>query len=168
MEKARAPHLPYFPALDGLRGLAVAGVLLFHAGFSWMVGGYLGVSTFFTLSGFLITSLLLPSERPPAGSSLQGVLGPALPPPHARRARRLVLALLFGVFIADAVQRQNLAGDVIASLAYVANWRFIFSGQSYADLFAAGVAGPALLEPRDRGAVLFPLSAADLRARRSR
>ena len=40
-------------------GLAVAGVLLFHAGATWAGGGFLGVSIFFTLSGFLITSLLL-------------------------------------------------------------------------------------------------------------
>jgi peptidoglycan/LPS O-acetylase OafA/YrhL len=137
-DKPSAPHLPYFPALDGIRGLAVAGVLLFHAGFGWMVGGYLGVSTFFTLSGFLITSLLLAERAANGGVSLKAF--------WVRRFRRLmpaamaclVLALLFGVFIADAIQRRNLAGDVIASLAYVANWRFIFSGQSYADLFAAG------------------------------
>ena len=135
---SRGPSLPYFPALDGVRGLAVAGVLLFHAGFDWMVGGYLGVSTFFTLSGFLITSLLL-AERAAHGEVKLKAF-------WVRRFRRLmpaalaclVLALVFGVFVADAIQRENLAGDVIASLAYVANWRFIFSGQSYADLFAAG------------------------------
>ena len=43
--------LAYEPALDGLRGLAVAGVLLFHGELGWAEGGYLGVSTFFTLSG---------------------------------------------------------------------------------------------------------------------
>ena len=51
--------IPYQPALDGVRALAVIVVLLFHGGVSWMTGGYLGVSVFFTLSGFLITSLLL-------------------------------------------------------------------------------------------------------------
>ena len=50
---------PRDPALDGIRGLAVAAVVAFHGGFGWAKGGYLGVSTFFTLSGFLITSLLL-------------------------------------------------------------------------------------------------------------
>ena len=45
------------PALDGVRAIAVALVLLFHQG--WMSGGYVGVSVFFTLSGYLITSLAL-------------------------------------------------------------------------------------------------------------
>lgn len=49
----------YQPALDGVRAVSVIAVLLFHAGLSWMTGGYLGVSVFFTLSGFLITRLLL-------------------------------------------------------------------------------------------------------------
>ena len=42
-------------ALDGLRGVAMVAVLLFHGGMGWARGGFLGVSTFFTLSGFLIT-----------------------------------------------------------------------------------------------------------------
>ena len=44
------------PSLDGIRAVAVVMVLLFHAQVSWMPGGYVGVSVFFTLSGFLITS----------------------------------------------------------------------------------------------------------------
>jgi peptidoglycan/LPS O-acetylase OafA/YrhL len=51
--------LGYQPALDGLRAVAVSAVLLFHLGVPWMPGGYLGVSVFFTLSGFLITTILL-------------------------------------------------------------------------------------------------------------
>ncbi|MEZ5142015.1 MAG: acyltransferase family protein [Acidimicrobiales bacterium] len=130
-------YLPYFPGLDGVRGLAVIGVLVFHAGFGWAVGGYLGVSTFFTLSGFLITSLLF-AERAATGSvDLKAF--------WVRRFRRLMpaamaalaLATLYGLIAADAIQKRNLAGDVISSLAYVANWRFVLSGQSYAQLFAA-------------------------------
>jgi peptidoglycan/LPS O-acetylase OafA/YrhL len=129
--------LPHLPALDGLRGLAVGAVLLFHAGFSWMAGGYLGVSTFFTLSGFLITALLLTERKRTGGIDLRSF--------WTRRFRRLMpaalaalaLATLFGITAADAVQRRNLAGDVTASLLDLANWRFIVSGQAYADLFGA-------------------------------
>jgi peptidoglycan/LPS O-acetylase OafA/YrhL len=133
----RRPTLTYQPGLDGLRGLAVAGVLLFHGGFSWAVGGYLGVSTFFTLSGFLITSLLL-REREATGSiSLKAFWG--------RRFRRLMPAslvalagiVLYGLLVADQAQLNDLRGDVLAALAYVANWRFIFQDQSYADLFTS-------------------------------
>ncbi|MFZ1489002.1 MAG: acyltransferase, partial [Ilumatobacteraceae bacterium] len=49
----------YHPGLDGIRALAVGLVLVFHSGLGWVDGGFLGVSVFFTLSGFLITSLLL-------------------------------------------------------------------------------------------------------------
>ena len=45
-------------------------VLLFHAGFTWTVGGYLGVSVFFTLSGFLITRLLLAEHARTVASRL--------------------------------------------------------------------------------------------------
>ena len=54
-----APRIRYQPALDGVRALAVVAVLLFHAGVPGFDGGYLGVSVFFTLSGYLITSLLI-------------------------------------------------------------------------------------------------------------
>ena len=53
------PTIAYQPALDGVRAFAVIAVLLFHAGIPGFDGGYLGVSVFFTLSGFLITSLLV-------------------------------------------------------------------------------------------------------------
>jgi len=131
-------YLPYFPALDGIRAVAVVAVLLFHGGFSWAVGGYLGVSTFFTLSGFLITSLLL-AERSATGSI-------ALRAFWLRRFRRLLpaslvalaLVLAFGVFAASDLQRTNLQGDVTAALAYVANWRFVLAGQGYNAIFSGG------------------------------
>ena len=77
--------IPYQPALDGVRALAVVAVLLFHGGVSWMTGGYLGVSVFFTLSGFLITSLLLRERSGSGRISLSGF--------WARRARRLLPAV---------------------------------------------------------------------------
>jgi peptidoglycan/LPS O-acetylase OafA/YrhL len=127
--------LTYQPALDGLRAVAVTAVLLFHAGFGWAEGGWLGVSTFFTLSGFLITTILLRGHQqdPPVPLRLF----------WARRARRLLPAawltlagvLVYGATVADATQLARLRGDVVAALAYVANWRFVFSGESYAELF---------------------------------
>ena len=63
---ARVPHQP---ALDGLRGLAVIGVLLFHG--ERLTGGYLGVDAFFVLSGFLITSLLLAEHSGSGANSLR-------------------------------------------------------------------------------------------------
>jgi peptidoglycan/LPS O-acetylase OafA/YrhL len=81
------PQREYQPALDGLRGVAVTLVLLFHGGFSWMTGGYVGVSVFFTLSGFLITGLLLAEHDVSGRLSLRSF--------YARRVRRLLPASLF-------------------------------------------------------------------------
>jgi peptidoglycan/LPS O-acetylase OafA/YrhL len=52
-------RLSYLPGLDGIRAVAVIAVLVYHANLPWALGGFLGVETFFVLSGFLITSLLL-------------------------------------------------------------------------------------------------------------
>src|SRR4051794_25440103 len=90
----RAPRLQYEPGLDGLRAAAVVAVLLYHGAATdqlgvlerWTRGGYLGVSAFFTLSGFLITSLLL-AER-------QAVRRISFTNFWSRRARRLLPASL--------------------------------------------------------------------------
>jgi len=132
------PRLPQLPALDGVRGVAVAAVVLFHCGFEVMVGGFLGVSTFFTLSGFLITSLLLNESRRTGTVAVRQF--------WSRRFRRLLpaslvtlalVATLFAWFVATVEQRASLGGDVVASLFDVANWHFILQGSTYADLFAA-------------------------------
>jgi peptidoglycan/LPS O-acetylase OafA/YrhL len=51
-----AGNLAYMPGLDGLRAIAVLAVVLYHAGFWWLPGGFLGVEVFFVISGYLITS----------------------------------------------------------------------------------------------------------------
>jgi peptidoglycan/LPS O-acetylase OafA/YrhL len=126
----------HLPALDGLRGLALLGVMLFHAG-GLLTGGYLGVDLFFVLSGFLITSLLL-AEHEATGRIALGAF-------WSRRARRLFPALLslmpaialYGRFLAPAAQLHALRADALATLAYVANWRAIVSHHSYWDLFTS-------------------------------
>jgi peptidoglycan/LPS O-acetylase OafA/YrhL/lysophospholipase L1-like esterase len=125
------------PALDGLRAAAVAAVLLYHADVAWARGGYLGVDAFFVLSGFLITSLLLVEWQTTGGIAL----------PHfwRRRARRLLPALflvlgavaVFAANWAPADVLERLRGDAFAAIGYVANWRFIASGQSYFAQFAS-------------------------------
>jgi peptidoglycan/LPS O-acetylase OafA/YrhL len=125
------------PALDGVRGMAVVAVLLFHGGFTWARGGWLGVSIFFTLSGFLITNLLV-SEWSATGTI-------SLPTFWSRRFRRLMPAALAGLAVialygwlfASPEQLRHLRGDLFAALGYVANWRFLLTDLSYADLFAA-------------------------------
>ena len=125
------------PALDGLRALAVAAVLLYHGDVSWARGGYLGVDAFFVLSGFLITNLLLAEWR--------GEGRIALPAFWVRRARRLLPALflvlaavaVYGAVIAAPVELEHLRNDGLTALGYVANWGQIFSHQSYFESFAA-------------------------------
>ena len=125
------------PALDGLRGVAVVAVLLYHGGASAAAGGFLGVDVFFALSGFLITSLLLAERASTGRIDLRAFWG--------RRARRLLPALLI-VLVVVAVYAAVLAGpdeldrirhDGVSTLLYVANWRMVFGGESYFESFAA-------------------------------
>ena len=122
-------RLPHNPALDGLRGLAVVGVLLFHAGH--LTGGYLGVDLFFVLSGYLITSLLILEWAASGSLSLTDF--------WVRRARRLLPALLAVILTVSVaarlfvppVARGQLRGEGVATLGYVANWYAIASGGGY-------------------------------------
>jgi peptidoglycan/LPS O-acetylase OafA/YrhL len=127
-------RFPYLPGIDALRALAVLAVFLYHAGVEWMPGGFLGVDVFFVISGYLITSLLLREFR--RGGHVR--LGRF----WLRRARRLLPAV--GVLIAVTMilaailqpdRIDELRGDAIASLAYVANWHFVFGDQSYFEGF---------------------------------
>ncbi len=175
-------RFPHFPALDGLRGLAVAAVLVFHGGFTWATGGYLGVSTFFTLSGFLITSLLL-AEQERDGNIALGAF-------WVRRFKRLMPAAVVAIglififwnlldkltageanFTGTGVL-DRLNGDLLAALVYVANWRFAFppEGAGYENLFdEGGDASPAAhfwsLSVEEQFYVFFPLIAMMLLSR---
>jgi peptidoglycan/LPS O-acetylase OafA/YrhL len=125
----------YVPALDGLRALAVIGVIAFHD--DRLPGGFLGVDLFFALSGFLITSLLLDEHAREGRIDLVGFWG--------RRLRRLmpaVVALLVVTVVvfrlaADAGEWIVARGDAPWAQFYVANWHLIASGAGYWDAFAA-------------------------------
>jgi peptidoglycan/LPS O-acetylase OafA/YrhL len=111
--------------------MAVLAVLLFHGDVSWARGGFLGVSLFFTLSGFLITSLLLTEHGANGTVRLKAF--------WVRRARRLLPASLAALVLATVTigivipvaQRSAAVTDVRAALLNVANWRFIFADQPY-------------------------------------
>jgi len=137
--------IAYQPALDGTRALAVTAVLLFHGGISWMGGGYLGVSVFFTLSGYLITSLLL-TEHDRKGRVDAAAF-------YTRRARRLLPASIVCLVAVSAMAGAgwfdgvaNLRRDVLGALFQVFNWVKLASGESYADLTTASA---GLKQPLD-------------------
>ncbi len=156
-------------ALDGLRGMALLGVLFFHANGA-LPGGYLGVDLFFVLSGFLITSLLLTEHRNTGHISLSAF--------WIRRAKRLFPALLslipavalYGRYFAKPDELSTIRGDALATLAYVANWRTIFEHKSYWQLFSA----PSPLEHtwslsiEEQFYVVWPLLVTFILRRRSR
>ncbi|MCU1371180.1 MAG: putative acyltransferase [Ilumatobacteraceae bacterium] len=165
-QPAAPVRIPHAPGLDGLRGAAVAAVVVFHAGPpTWMPGGFLGVSLFFTLSGYLITTLVMAEVERDRSMGLAGF--------WSRRVRRLIPALLL-VTIAVAVLARlvplgrGIRGDIIGALTYTTNWLEIARGQAYGDLF--GAPSPLVhlwsLAIEEQFYVILPL-AAWLLARRS-
>jgi peptidoglycan/LPS O-acetylase OafA/YrhL len=126
----------HVPGLDGLRGIALLGVLLFHASGA-LPGGCLGVDLFFVLSGYLITSLLLAEHAQTGRIALSAF--------WVRRARRLFPALLslmpaiavYGRYFARPDELKSLRAQALATLGYVANWQTIFEHKSYWQLFSS-------------------------------
>jgi len=130
----RPRSFEYVPALDGVRGLAVAAVLIFHGGH--LGGGFLSVDLFFALSGFLITSLLLVEVSRRGRVDLAQF--------WLRRAKRLLPALfamilgiaVFAWLFADPSSLGRIRGDAISTLFYYTNWHAILSGRGYWELFS--------------------------------
>ena len=125
----------YLPALDGLRALAVILVVLYHLHVPGFSSGLLGVGVFFTLSGFLITSLLLATRERTGGFALGRF--------WLTRARRLLPALLLVLatsIAATAAVMPNKLNEYwwqgVSALAYVNNWHNIASADDYFDRFA--------------------------------
>jgi peptidoglycan/LPS O-acetylase OafA/YrhL len=129
----------YMPGLDGLRAIAVLAVVVFHLGFDWAPGGLLGVGIFFTLSGYLITDILL------AQLSAHGAI--RLGRFWLARARRLLPALFLMLAIVVAwvtlfgpAQPDQFRKAVVSAVFYVNNWQQIFADVSYFARF--GPEGP--------------------------
>ena len=126
----------YIPALDGLRALAVLGVIAYHMGMAWAPGGLLGVTVFFVLSGYLITSLLL-IEWDNTGTI-------NLPQFWLRRIKRLFPAIAFVIICVAALTTifdhsllTKLREDMWAALCWVTNWWYILRDVSYFDALGA-------------------------------
>jgi len=118
------------PGLDGLRGIAVLAVIIYHADVSLLVGGFLGVDVFFVLSGFLITTLLI-DELTQTNTVDRARF-------YMRRIRRLFPALFLvlffsvlvsGLFVLDAAY--HVRRDLPWAITFVLNWSYLFFEQSY-------------------------------------
>ncbi len=99
--------IQYIPAIDGLRAIAVIAVILYHLGFDWIPGGFLGVDLFFVISGYVITRLLLDSIEMSGGLDLRAF--------YLARIRRLFPALLF-MLVSTALALAIWAPDTIKRL----------------------------------------------------
>ncbi|HZE30754.1 MAG TPA: acyltransferase, partial [Actinoallomurus sp.] len=117
-------------AVDGLRAVAVAGVIAYHFGLG-VPGGFLGVDLFFVISGYVITRLLLTEWHRTGSIACARFWG--------RRARRLLPAVLALLVVVQVwlhlgglpELRSTTDAQTVMALAYVSNWYAIFAGVSY-------------------------------------
>ena len=121
-------HLGYRPVLDGLRGLAILAVMVYHSNLRAILsGGFLGVDLFFVLSGFLVTVMLLHDHQRSGAIHLQRF--------YLRRILRLLPALVvmlaaccaFAAFRMKPDQAQGVYQAVILTACFGANWDWFWS-----------------------------------------
>ncbi|HVY06735.1 MAG TPA: acyltransferase family protein [Burkholderiales bacterium] len=113
----------YRREIDGLRAVAVLPVILFHGGFGWFSGGYVGVDVFFVISGYLITSIIL-AEKKAETFTLAGF--------YERRARRILPPLFLVLTVSTAFawffllpnQIKELSRSLIAISIFASNILF--------------------------------------------
>lgn len=134
MTKPFKKNSRYMVGLDSLRGLAILGVILYHINFNWMPGGFLGVTVFFVLSGYLITDILAIEWKRNKRIDLKKF--------WLSRARRLLPGMLVMLVITLAwitvfhsSLLEKMRGDSLAALFYVSNWWYIYHKLSYFDNF---------------------------------
>ncbi len=138
---ATARGIRYIPAIDGLRAVAVVAVMMYHLGFSWIPGGFLGVDLFFVISGYVITRLLLDSIARSGGLDLRAF--------YKARIRRLFPPLVFMIFVtiiyigiwAPETMRRFITDSPFA-LSGAMNWWLVFRHTDYFD----SIARPPLLQ----------------------
>ncbi|HGZ5793497.1 TPA: acyltransferase family protein [Staphylococcus aureus] len=125
----------YMPGLDGLRAIAVLGIIIYHLNKQWLTGGFLGVDTFFVISGYLITSLLLKEYDDTGIIKLKSF--------WIRRLKRLlpaVIVLLMVVGTATLLLKSDniirVKHDIIAAIFYVSNWWYIAKDVNYFEQFS--------------------------------
>ena len=132
---APARPRPRIAALDGLRGLALLGMLAWHAHVDWVKGGFARMTIFFVLSGYLAAASWLSLRRREVDRPYRTF--------WRRRVRRLVPLTVVGVALGVAVTAwfgtdgavRNLRGDATSVVIGASNWRFLLNGQSYGELF---------------------------------
>lgn len=125
------PREGFRPDIEGLRGIAVLLVILFHGGLVAMPGGFIGVDVFFVISGFLITGLLIRERERTSGIRLRAF--------YARRVRRLLPAgmvvltatLLASFAILAPLDRPGAALDAAATALSIGNIRFALAAGDY-------------------------------------
>ncbi|HEC2149084.1 TPA: acetyltransferase [Staphylococcus delphini] len=135
-QRDRKPISPrYMPGLDGIRAVAVIAIIIYHLNPQWLWGGFLGVDTFFVISGYLITSLLLTEYHNTGKIELTSF--------WLRRVKRLIPAVLFlvmGVLVLTLIfmptEIQKVRADSIAAIFYVSNWWYIMQNVDYFEQFA--------------------------------
>ncbi|ERH34800.1 hypothetical protein SEQU_08545 [Staphylococcus equorum UMC-CNS-924] len=114
-------HTRYMPGLDGLRAISVIGIIIYHLNKQWLSGGFIGVDTFFVISGYLITSLLLKEYEETGIINLKQF--------WLRRVKRLIPAvfvLVLVVTLATLIFKPehivSIKHDAFAAFLYVSNW----------------------------------------------
>jgi len=128
------PTLGHIRGLDGIRALSVLAIIAFHTGLNSVPGGFYGVDSFFVLSGFLITSLLVKEWGGTGSIRLRRF--------WAGRARRLLPALfllvaVIGIVLAvvpSVLATPHVLGDALSTVFYVSNWYSIHGGVTYFSL----------------------------------
>ena len=124
--------MKYRAEIDGLRALAVLPVILFHAGFEWFSGGFVGVDVFFVISGYLITTIII-SEMAEGKFSIVNF--------YERRARRILPALYFLLIVAtiyalytSPMYGRDIFQSIFATTVFAENILLYIESSNYFDV----------------------------------